>query len=77
MTDLTDAANRGKSKKSPTSLDDEVRNDESQEEPTQRYTLDIPRSLHKWLKKHAILEEERSMKDVTIDALKEYRERHT
>ncbi|MCS4054069.1 hypothetical protein [Salinibacter ruber] len=46
------------------------------DEPTKRYTLDLPQSLHKWLKKQAIVEEERSMKEITIDALQEYRRKH-
>lgn len=50
--------------------------DEPEDEPTQRYTLDIPKSLHKWLKQQAILEEERSMKEITIEALEDYRRKH-
>lgn len=40
---------------------------------TQRYTLDLPKSLHKWLKKQALIEEERSMREITIEALREYK----
>ncbi|MCS4139581.1 hypothetical protein GGQ13_003036 [Salinibacter ruber] len=43
-------------------------------EPTKRYTLDLPQSLHKWLKKQAVIEEERSMKEITIEALREYKQ---
>ena len=50
--------------------------DDPEDEPTQRYTLDIPRSLHRWLKQQAIIEEERSMKEVTIEALQDYRRKH-
>lgn len=49
---------------------------EEEEEATKRYTLDLPKSLHKWLKQQAIIEEERSMKEITIDALLEYKEKH-
>jgi len=38
--------------------------------------VDLPKSLHRWLKGQAILEEDRSMKEVTMDALEEYHRRH-
>jgi hypothetical protein len=44
-----------------------------EDEPTQRYTLDLPKSLHKWLKQQALIEEERSMREITIEALREYK----
>ena len=50
--------------------------DEAEDEPTQRYTLDLPKSLHRWLKDQALLVEDRSMREVTIAALEEYRETH-
>ena len=64
--------NRGKSSKS---LEDEVLRSEG-EEATKRYTLDLPQSLHKRLKKQAVIEEERSMKEITIEALEDYLRRH-
>ena len=56
------------------SLSDLSGNDEPDDEPTKRYTLDLPQSLHKWLKKQAVIEEERSMKEITIEALREYKQ---
>lgn len=64
--------NRGKANKS---LEEEVRQNE-EEEATVRYTLDLPKSLHKHLKKQAIIEEERSMKEITIEALEDYLRKH-
>jgi hypothetical protein len=58
----------------PESLCDLSASDEPDDEPTKRYTLDLPQSLHKWLKKQAVIEEERSMKEITIEALREYRQ---
>lgn len=57
-------------------LEDLTGGEEEQEEATKRYTLDLPKSLHKWLKQQAIIEEERSMKEITIEALEQYREEH-
>lgn len=53
------------------SSEDEMRQDDA-EEDTVRYTLDLPKSLHKRLKQHALIEEERSMKAVTTEAIKDY-----
>jgi hypothetical protein len=64
--------NRGRTDKS---LEDEVRRDDT-EEATVRYTLDLPKSLHKRLKQHALIEEERSMKDVTTEAIEDYLRKH-
>ncbi len=58
----------------PESLSDLSGSDEPDDEPTKRYTLDLPQSLHKWLKKQAVIEEERSMKEITIEALREYKQ---
>jgi hypothetical protein len=75
MSDLSpDDANRNRGR-TDKSLEDEVR-ERDEDEPTVRYTLDLPKSLHKWLKAQAILEEDRSMKEVTIDALENYRRKH-
>lgn len=49
------------------------RGNAQEEEATKRYTLDLPKSLHKWLKKQAVIEE-RSMKVMTIEALRQYRQ---
>ncbi len=57
-------------------LSDLSGDDESEEEPTKRYTLDLPKSLHKRLKQHALIEEERSMKDVTTEAIEDYLRKH-
>ena len=46
---------------------------EKRDEPTKRYTLDMPKSLHKWLKKRALIDEERPMREVTIEALRAYK----
>jgi predicted GNAT superfamily acetyltransferase len=75
MSELSpDDANRNRGKASK-SLEDEVRRSEGKE-PTKRYTLDLPQSLHKRLKKQAVIEEERSMKEITIEALEDYLRRH-
>jgi hypothetical protein len=70
MTDLSNAANRGKSKKGPKSLDDAVRSNKDKETTT-RYTVDLPDSLHHQFKIRAATEQ-RSMKDVMIEALQRY-----
>jgi hypothetical protein len=57
-------------------LEDLTGGEEEREEATVRYTLDLPKSLHKRLKSHALIEEERSMKDVTIEAVRDYLQRH-
>lgn len=57
-------------------LSDLAEDDEEEGEPTKRYTLDLPQSLHKWLKQQAIIEEERSMKEITIEALRKYKREH-
>jgi len=53
-------------------LGDLTGGEEEREEATVRYTLDLPKSLHKRLKQHALIEEERSMKDVTTEAIEDY-----
>jgi hypothetical protein len=60
--------------RNPESLSDLSDGSGQEEEPTKRFTLDLPQSLHKWLKKQAIIEEERSMKEITIEALREYKQ---
>ncbi|WP_263788947.1 hypothetical protein [Salinibacter grassmerensis] len=75
MSDLSpdDASrNRGRTDKS---LEDEVRSDDV-EEATVRYTLDLAKSLHKRLKRQALMEEERSMKAVTTEAIEDYLRKH-
>jgi hypothetical protein len=75
MTDLSpDDANRNRGR-TDRSLEDEVRRDDT-EEATVRYTLDLPKSLHKRLKQHALIEEERSMKEVTTEAIEDYIRKH-
>jgi hypothetical protein len=75
MTDLSpDDANRNRGR-TDRSLEDEVRRDDT-EEATVRYTLDLPKSLHKRLKQHALIEEERSMKEVTTEAIEDYLRKH-
>ena len=70
MSDLNSAAERGKSKRGPKSLDDEVRS-ENEKETTTRYTIDLPDSLHHEFKIKAATEK-RSMKDLMIEALEAY-----
>jgi hypothetical protein len=75
MTDLSpDDANRNRGR-TDRSLEDEVRRDDTGE-ATVRYTLDLPKSLHKRLKQHALIEEERSMKEVTTEAIEDYLRKH-
>ena len=75
MSDLSpDDANRNRGR-TDQSLEDEVRRDDT-EEATVRYTLDLPKSLHKRLKQHALIEEERSMKEVTTEAIEDYLRTH-
>jgi predicted GNAT superfamily acetyltransferase len=75
MSELSpDDANRNRSKASKSLEEEVLQSDE--EEATKRYTLDLPRSLHKQLKKQAVIEEERSMKEITIEALQDYLRRH-
>jgi predicted GNAT superfamily acetyltransferase len=75
MSELSaDDANRNRGKASKSLEEEVLQSDE--EEATKRYTLDLPRSLHKQLKKQAVIEEERSMKEITIEALQDYLRRH-
>jgi hypothetical protein len=75
MSDLSpDDANRNRGR-TDQSLEDEVRRDDT-EEATVRYTLDLPKSLHKRLKQQALIEEERSMKEVTTEAIEDYLRTH-
>ena len=75
MTELSpDDANRNRGR-TDRSLEDEVRRDDT-EEATVRYTLDLPKSLHKRLKQHALIEEERSMREVTTEAIEDYLRKH-
>lgn len=75
-----DDLNRNRNKETLSDLTDgeeDPKQDEGgKDEPTQRYTLDLPKSLHKWLKQQALIEEERSMREITIEALREYKEDH-
>jgi predicted HicB family RNase H-like nuclease len=68
--DLNDAAERGREKQGPRGLSDEISND-SEKEPTTRFTIDLPDSLHKRFKVSAA-EDDQSMKDLMITALKQY-----
>lgn len=75
MSDLSpDDANRNRGR-TDQSLEDEVRRNDT-EEATVRYTLDLPKTLHKRLKQHALIEEERSMKEVTTEAIEDYLRKH-
>ena len=75
MTDLSpDDANRNRGR-TDRSLEDEVRRDDT-DEATVRYTLDLPKGLHKRLKQQALIEEERSMKEVTTEAIEDYLRTH-
>lgn len=64
--DLEGAAERGSEKKA--NLDDVV---EDQEPDPVRLTVDLPPSFHKRLKMQSV-QEGRSMKDVTMEALEDY-----
>jgi predicted HicB family RNase H-like nuclease len=46
------------------------------EEDTQRLNADVPESLHQWVRVQAA-QEGRSMKEVLVDALNEYRHNHS
>lgn len=48
---------------------------ENEDEPTKRYTVDLPKSLHDWLNDYAHFNAD-SMKEVLVEALQEYRQRH-
>jgi len=73
----SDDLNRNRNKETLSDLtgdeETEQEGEREGEEPTQRYTLDLPKSLHKWLKQQALIEEERSMREITIEALREYK----
>lgn len=64
MSNLDDAAERGSQKEA--NLDDAV-----QGQSTTRLTVDLPDDLHQELKMQAV-RENRTMKDVTMEALKGY-----
>lgn len=76
MSDLGDAAERGKDKQAGGSLTD-MTQAEREDEPTVRYTIDLPKSLHREVKKQATIVEDRSMKDLMIDAIDTYLSEHT
>ena len=69
--DLSDAAKRGREKQGPRGLSDEISDDSSEKEPTTRFTVDLPDSLHKRFKV-AAAEDDQSMKDLMITALEQY-----
>ena len=71
MSDLNSAAERGKSKRGPKSLDDEVRRDDKNDRKPVRYTIDLPPDLHREFKVKSA-QESRTMKDVMIEALEAY-----
>lgn len=64
MSDLNEAAERGSQKEA--NLDDAVSGQD-----TTRLTVDLPDPLHQELKMQAV-RESRTMKDVTMEALKGY-----
>jgi predicted HicB family RNase H-like nuclease len=74
--DLSDAAQRGRDKQGPRGLSDELSSDDSsddgnEKEPTTRFTVDLPDSLHKQFKV-AAAEDDQSMKELMITALEQY-----
>lgn len=74
--DLSDAAERGRDKQGPRGLSDELGSDDSsddrdEKEPTTRFTVDLPDSLHKEFKV-AAAKDDLSMKDLMITALERY-----
>jgi len=73
--DLSDAAERGQEKQGPRGLSDELGSDDDNDrkEPTTRFTVDLPDSLHKEFKV-AAAQDDRSMKDLMITALEKYLE---
>jgi predicted HicB family RNase H-like nuclease len=68
---LSDAADRGREKGSHQQDLAEVARETDEKETTTRYTIDFPDSLHKRIKMQAV-KEERSMKDLLIDAMEMY-----
>ena len=76
--DLSDAAERGREKQGPHGLSDELSglgdDNDSEKEPTTRFTVDLPDSLHRRFK-IAAAEDNQSMKDLMITALQQYLER--
>jgi len=73
--DLSDAAERGQEKQGPRGLSDELGSDDDNDrkEPTTRFTVDLPDSLHKEFKV-AAAQDDRSMKNLMITALEKYLE---
>jgi len=71
--DLSDAAERGQEKQGPRGLSDELGSDDDNDrkEPTTRFTIDLPDSLHKEFKV-AAAKDDQSMKDLMITALEQY-----
>ena len=74
--DLSGAAERGREKQGPRGLSDELGSDDDndQKEPTTRFTVDLPDSLHKEFK-IAAAQDDQSMKDLMIAATKGLMER--
>lgn len=73
--DLSDAAERGRDKQGPRGLSNELSDagdeSDSEKEPTTRFTVDLPDSLHRQFK-IAAAEDNQSMKDLMITALQQY-----
>lgn len=72
MSDLGNAADRGKEKETPSDLTDMTR-ETGEKEPTTRFTVDLPDSLHRRFKV-AAAEDNQSMKDLMVAALERYLE---
>jgi hypothetical protein len=72
MSDLGNAADRGKDKDTPSDLTD-LTKDTGDKEPTTRFTVDLPDSLHKRFKV-AAAEDDQTMKDLMVTALQRYLE---
>ncbi len=73
--DLSDAAERGRDKQGPRGLSNELSDagddNDGEKEPTTRFTVDLPDSLHRRFK-IAAAEDNQSMKDLMITALQQY-----
>lgn len=49
---------------------------DKQDEPTTRFTIDLPNSLHKRIKVQSTIKEERSMKALVVEAVEQYLEQN-
>lgn len=72
MSNLNEAAERGKGKGTPSDLTEMTR-ETGKKEPTTRFTVDLPDSLHQRFKV-AAAEDNDTMKDLMVKALERYLE---